>query len=305
MITSVTVSGSDFEIGGSGSTVTADGSSNTWTVWPKTGLAIGTYTATITVTYTGGVTATAQVSFVVNKAAQEAPIAAPEVERITEGTTEMPVTMDFSGLKKTITEVKIPAQLVELIASAANDETNKVSGLKIELSGAGIEFDAKALEAVAAAAKNADEITLIADERAVNKLTAAQQNTIKDMPNKLILEATLLVNGQPVHDFKGGSVTVSFSCELIANQKAEHITVWHVADDGTKEAMQTRYDAKEKVVHFVSPHFSHYVVTGDEANYRHVCPSVDYTDVDQSLWYHEGMDYVIETGLMAGYGKHL
>lgn len=217
----------------------------------------------------------------------------------------MPVTMDFSGLRKTITEGKIPAQLVELIASAANDETNKVSGLKIELSGAGIEFDAKALEAVAAAAKNADEITLIADERAVNKLTAAQQNTIKDMPNKLVLEATLLVNGQPVHDFKGGSVTVSFSCELIANQKAEHITVWHVADDGTKEAMQTRYDAKEKVAHFVSPHFSHYVVTGDEANYRHVCPSVDYTDVDQSLWYHEGVDYVIETGLMAGYGNNI
>jgi len=240
---------------------------------------------------------------VTGQSAKVEPVDAKEVEHISEGQTEMPVTMDFSGLKKTITEVKIPTQSVELIAEAANDKENKVSGLKVELSKAGVEFDAKALETVAAAAKNADDITLIVDERAANKLTDAQQKTIKDMPNKLILEATLLINGTPVHDFKGGSVTVTFDYELAANQKAEHITVWHVADDGTKEAMQTRYDAKEKVVRFVAPHFSHYVVTGDEANYQHVCPSESYTDVDQSLWYHESVDYVIETGLMFGYGN--
>ena len=32
----------------------------------------------------------------------------------------------------------------------------------------------------------------------------------------------------------------------------------------------------------------------------HNCPSEDFTDVDQELWYHEGIDYAIEQGLMNG-----
>ena len=65
-ITKVTVSGDDFIIGGSGGAVTAGGSINTWTVQPAAGLAAGTYTATITVTYNDNATATAPVSFTVS-----------------------------------------------------------------------------------------------------------------------------------------------------------------------------------------------------------------------------------------------
>ena len=32
----------------------------------------------------------------------------------------------------------------------------------------------------------------------------------------------------------------------------------------------------------------------------HVCPADKFTDVDQTLWYHEGIDYVIEKGMMNG-----
>ena len=78
-ITGVTVSGTDFTIGGSGSTVAAGDSISTWTVQPTAGLAAGSYTATITVTYNDGATATAPVSFTVTKAAQDAP-SAPTVK---------------------------------------------------------------------------------------------------------------------------------------------------------------------------------------------------------------------------------
>lgn len=66
-ISSVTVNGTNFTIGGNGSTVPAGESITTWTIRPAAGLAVGTHTATITVAYDNGATATAEVSFVVNQ----------------------------------------------------------------------------------------------------------------------------------------------------------------------------------------------------------------------------------------------
>ena len=66
-ISGVTVSGTSFIVGGSGSTVPAGESITTWTIQPAAGLGAGTHTATITVTYNNGATATAEVSFVVNQ----------------------------------------------------------------------------------------------------------------------------------------------------------------------------------------------------------------------------------------------
>ena len=70
---------SKFIIGGSGSTVTAGGFIDTWTIQPNTGLSAGEHTATITVAYDGGAEATTDVKFKVNGVPQAAP-AAPELE---------------------------------------------------------------------------------------------------------------------------------------------------------------------------------------------------------------------------------
>ena len=68
-IQSVTVSGSAFTIAGGGDkAVAANGGMNkSYTVQPNAGLAAGTYTETVTVTYNGGATASAQVSFQVTE----------------------------------------------------------------------------------------------------------------------------------------------------------------------------------------------------------------------------------------------
>lgn len=79
-ISGVTVNGEAFVIGGFGSSVTAGGSIDTWTIRPAAGLDAGTYTATITVSYTGNAKATVQVSFTVNQAEQAAPDKGPELE---------------------------------------------------------------------------------------------------------------------------------------------------------------------------------------------------------------------------------
>lgn len=64
-ISTVTVSGTAFEIGGIGGTVPANSSISTWTIQPKAGLGVGNYSETITVTYDNGQTATDLVYFTV------------------------------------------------------------------------------------------------------------------------------------------------------------------------------------------------------------------------------------------------
>ena len=76
---SVTVSSEDFIIAGNGSTVSAGAAIKSRTVQPKAALAVGTHTATITVTTEDGQTVTAPVKIVVNKGDQAAP-AAPVVK---------------------------------------------------------------------------------------------------------------------------------------------------------------------------------------------------------------------------------
>ncbi len=94
-ISSVTVSGSDFTIGGSGNSVTAGNSITSWTVQPNAGLGMGTHTGTITVTYNNNATATATVSFTVSKAALT-PTASANGKTY-DGTTTASGTINLSG----------------------------------------------------------------------------------------------------------------------------------------------------------------------------------------------------------------
>ena len=79
-ITGVTADSESFIIGTGSKTVPYGQSISDWTIQPVAGLAAGTYTATVTVTYNGGATASDTVSFAVEKAPQAAP-GAPEIAK--------------------------------------------------------------------------------------------------------------------------------------------------------------------------------------------------------------------------------
>ena len=79
-ISSVTSSSAAFVIGKGSETVPYGASISDWTIQPAAGLEAGTYTATVTVAYNNGATATDTVSMVVNKAPQAAP-GKPEIAK--------------------------------------------------------------------------------------------------------------------------------------------------------------------------------------------------------------------------------
>jgi hypothetical protein len=116
-ISGVVLSGagaSAFDLGGTDITISAGGSLTTRTVQPKAGLAAGTYTATITVTYNGtsGTTATADVSITVNKA--------------TGGTVSPPASSGGSATSITVNAVSVSGnseQSVEYAVSTSNTAT--------------------------------------------------------------------------------------------------------------------------------------------------------------------------------------
>ena len=79
-ISSVTSSSAAFVIGKGSETVPYGASISDWTIQPAAGREAGTYTATVTVAYNNGATATDTVSMVVNKAPQAAP-GKPEIAK--------------------------------------------------------------------------------------------------------------------------------------------------------------------------------------------------------------------------------
>ena len=228
-----------------------------------------------------------------------------DIDKVLEAEDVGTVTIDVSSLKETVNEVVIPGAMVDKIADAVADENNDANGLEISLPTGTVSFDA---EAVAAIAEQTDgkDLTLHLDDVKVTELTTAQQDAVKELEVEIVLDAYLTSNGQRISDFKGGSATVKVPYTLKDGQTAQGIVVWYVADDGTKTQVPATYDGKNIV--FTVPHFSNYVIAYDAEKAAacpkdDTCPMAAFTDLDPTLWYHDGIHFCLENGMMNGVGN--
>lgn len=84
--------------------------------------------------------------------------------------------------------------------------------------------------------------------------------------------------------------------------------VYYIADDGNKTEVADAVFADGYVTFTVS-HFSFYsveaVAEAPVCNGDETCPAYGYTDLNLSLWYHDGIHYCVENGLMFGYPGNL
>jgi len=198
------------------------------------------------------------------------------LENVEDGT----VKLDAAATGEDVSSVKLPVTSVEKLAE------EKVEQVVVELDSATVAMDTAALEAISQQAAGST-VTLSVEKVQEDTLTAAQQTALQGKQVDLVLTALVLSDGEPIGDFKGGSVTVSVPFTLPAGAKAEDYAVWYVAEDGTMTKMDTTY-ANGKLS-FVTGHFSDYVVLkSEDAGLRgdmNGDGSVNDDDVILLLWY--------------------
>ena len=215
------------------------------------------------------------------------------------------VTIDVSGLNKNITSVSIPTETVKTIENAVSDPANDADALTVKLTDGSVTFDAAALASIVNQAKGST-IQLNLDGITESGLRTAQKTAIKDMDVQAIYDAYLTSNGQRISDFKGGKATVTVSYTMKDGQIGRGVVVWYVADDGKTAEVPTAYN--DKTVSFTVEHFSNYVIAYDAERAAacpqdSTCPISAFTDADPTAWYHDGVHYVLENGVMSGYGN--
>lgn len=213
------------------------------------------------------------------------------------------VTIDVSALNDNVSEVVVPAALLEKIADAVADESSNADGLEIKLPGGSVSFDAEALAAIAEQADGKD-LRLNLDDIGESKLNTAQKAATGDMAVQAVYDAYMTSNNTRISDFKGGKATVSVSYTLKDGQLARGVTVYYIADDGTVTRMPTSY--ADGMVSWTVEHFSNYVVA-----YEDVCPQDDscpisaFTDAEATEWYHDGVHWALENNVMSGMSNGL
>ncbi len=232
----------------------------------------------------------------------QAPGEADLSKAIDEGAKAGGITIDVSTLGKDITTVSIPAETVKTIEKANHGSSDSAVGLTVKLADGSVTFDAKALAAIVEQMKGSD-LKLSFDSITEGSLNSAQQSAAKNMDVQAVYDAYLTSNGVRIGDFRDGEATVSVPYTLGADQTASGLVVWYIADNGEKVEMSATY--ANRTESWLVTHFSNYVVAYDEARVvscprDKTCPISAFTDADPNAWYHDGLHYVLEHGIMSG-----
>jgi len=252
----------------------------------------GSAAAGITVPVTGSRDTVHISASVSNGTAEVAGIERSELEKVG---TDSGVTIDLSGLDKGVTGVTLPKDTIRSISESAAD------GVTIKLPNAELRVDQKTLASAAEQAKG-DRVQLVVetDSRAKSTMTDAQKQALDGMRNAAALEAYFVSGGQRIRDFNGGEVELS-----IPYQASGAIRAWYLKEDGTREPVSARYDKEN--ARLILRHFSHYVIEELESGMGYAacakddtCPLAAFADLVPTAWYHDGVHYCIENGLMQG-----
>ena len=208
------------------------------------------------------------------------------------------VTIDFSAVDAEVDTVQIPTNAVQQIAAAVGDPENDAESLEIILSnGTSIAFDAAALGEIAVQAGGVD----ISISIQTSEGSGAQVSVVGSRP---AYDINVTSGGQHITDM-GGNITVKAPYELRAGERASGLVVYYVDDHGSRERCVTHYDSATRQVVWETGHLSLYMIGYDEEQAAacprdETCPLAKFTDLNVNAWYHDGIHYCVEHGLMNG-----
>lgn len=235
-------------------------------------------------------------------AAVAAPTAAQMAEILDNNKKTGSVTIDVSGIGEKVTVVSIPSETIKAFDKAIGDDQK---GLTVKMPDSTVTFDPVALSAIAAEAKGTD-IALTVEHMAESKLTDSQKTAIAELDVQAVYDVYLQSGGKRISSFNGGNASVRVMHKVKEGQRPGAIIVWYVAENGEKTKVPTI--ATKTFVTWTASHFSNYVVAYDETQsgvcpQDETCPMALYDDLKLNGWYHDGIHFVLENGIMTGIGK--
>ncbi|MFA7195900.1 MAG: S-layer homology domain-containing protein [Anaerovoracaceae bacterium] len=289
----------NYTIGALSTTTLAVSGTATFTVQPKTGLAVGNHDETINITGSNSamtsVSAQFDVTAVPARSSSGGSIPATTVINTNTGSVTGNQLNNAAKAAKDGEAVTIQSgktNEVTIPTSGFDALTGNNNSLTVATDKGTLTFDSNAVTAMGAQATAADIIVLVEDVEK-DTLTEEEQTKVGD---KTVYDLSVMSGGKLISSFNGGTVTVSIPYELKTGEKAENLTVWYLADDGTLTEISCAYDEKAKAVTFVVNHFSKYVVGYDSlANWIN-----PFADIMSSDWFYDAVGYVNLNGLMNG-----
>ncbi len=107
-----------------------------------------------------------------------------------------------------------------------------------------------------------DDITFVMElVDGTDVLSDAQQIAMGEV---VAYDLSVYIGDVYVSEFDGEAIRVILPFEVAEGEKAEHIVVWHIAEDGIRTVIASTYYADQEEIGFNASHFSYYVVGYDE-----------------------------------------
>ena len=192
------------------------------------------------------------------------------------------IEIDLTELDEDVCKIILPVTSVEHIISEAEETHNEHEALQVDFPHGSVKLDNKTMRAIVEQAE-CNEVILVLEDVGETRLNEKQENAVKDWNVYGGYEAYLLCvkANKRISDFEGGVATLSVPFEIPNGLKAEKFSVWYVADDGTTEKLDTRYE-NEHLVWDVG-HFSDFIIVyeGDETP---ITPGGAQTGDNSMIW---------------------
>ena len=192
------------------------------------------------------------------------------------------IEIDLTELDEDVCKIILPVSSVEHIISEAEETHNEHEALQVDFPHGSVKLDDKTMRAIVEQAE-CNEVILVLEDVGETRLNEKQENAVKDWNVYGGYEAYLLCvkANKRISDFEGGVATLSVPFEIPNGLKAEKFSVWYVADDGTTEKLDTRYE-NEHLVWDVG-HFSDFIIVyeGDETP---ITPGGAQTGDNSMIW---------------------
>lgn len=162
--------------------------------------------------------------------------------------------------------IRVPTELVEAIAEAANDAKSDVKALELTLpNGRTIKFDAEALDDIAGKAEGKFVAVIMVKSTDVKTseaepLTSAQKKDLGERPAYVFA----IASGKEVLADIDGKLVMQIPYVLRYKETAEGMEVFSIDEDGKREAVETSYDEEDKKVVWNTDSLGMYVIEAEK-----------------------------------------